>query len=257
MIKKLILTFLLMFSTITTAETALKIFTLQHRFANDLLPIVSPMVGVNGTATGLNNQLIIRTSSLRMQEIEKVVAALDKARESRKITVRSNNISEQQQARAEISGNVRIGNTNISNRRNAPASSGRMDIERNSSQTIRNSDQFINVLDGERAFIRVGKIVSLTQEWISVTQRYVNVQQLPDWREVSTGFAVRPRSVGNQVELEITSRISKLNGQVIVDFEQLSTTIRVALGSWVDISSTMQANDEISRKILGLQQSSI
>jgi len=59
--------------------------------------------------------------------------------------------------------------------------------------------------------------------------------------------------VGNQVELEITPRIAKLNSSGYIDFEDLKTTLRVNLGDWVDIGGTMQTNDEVSRKILGFQ----
>ena len=82
------------------------------------------------------------------------------------------------------------------------------------------------------------------------------MQQIIDWREISIGFAVRPRTIGNEVELEITPRIAKLNGQGFIDFEELTTIIRTSLGNWVDLGSTMQNRDDVSRKILGLQQTS-
>jgi hypothetical protein len=61
--------------------------------------------------------------------------------------------------------------------------------------------------------------------------------------------------VGNLVELEITPRIARLNGQGYIDFEELSTILRVSLGEWVDIGSTMQQRDDVSRKILGYRNS--
>jgi hypothetical protein len=112
------------------------------------------------------------------------------------------------------------------------------------------------VLDGERAFIRVGQLVLFTQEWVTITRRYIQVDRFTDWREVTTGFAVRPRTIGNEVELEITPRIARMNNQGFIDFEELTTIIRAPLGSWVDIGGTMQQNDEVSRKILSSQNSS-
>ncbi|MDE0925629.1 MAG: hypothetical protein OR997_00845 [Methylophilaceae bacterium] len=44
-----------------------------------------------------------------------------------------------------------------------------------------------------------------------MTRRYIQVDRITDWLEVSTGFAVRPRTIGNQVELEVTPRIASLN----------------------------------------------
>lgn len=243
----------LLLSLQVMAETEFKIITLQHRFASDVLPIIEPMVGMDGTATGVNNQLILRASPERMREIEATVASLDIARVNRKITVNTNNNMQTQRERVEASGSTKVGKVTVSNDRRARPNSGQVDIENSSSSTRQNSSQFLNVLDGERAFIRVGQIVPFTQEWVTITRRYIQVDRFTDWREVTTGFAVRPRTVGNNVELEITPRIARLNQQGFIDFEELTTVVRTQLGSWVDIGGIMQQNDDVSRKILGYQ----
>ncbi len=254
--KSLLLACLILFSLIASAETEFKIITLQHRFANDLLPIILPMVGEDGTATGIDNQLILRANPNRMREIEQTITELDVVRMNRRISIRSNNNVQRQLSRTEATGNVTIGNTTISNRRHTRRNSGRINIERSNSGINQNTHQSINVIDGERAFIRIGQIVPLTHEWINITRRYVQIERYTNWHEISTGFAVRPRTIGNQIELEITPRIARVNNNDYIDFEELSTIVRVSLGEWVDIGGTMQSNDNLSRKILGLQQSS-
>ena len=244
---------LLMMSFSAFAETEFKIITLQHLFASDLLPIVEPMVGADGAANGMNNQLIVRATPDRMREIEAIVAKLDVARVNRKITVKASNNVQTQQERTEASGAVKVGKVTVANDRRAAPNTGRVELDRNSSNSTQNSNQFVSVLDGERAFIHVGQSVPFTQEWVTITRRYVQIERTTDWQEISTGFAVRPRTVGNQVELEITPRIAKLNSSGYIDFEDLKTTLRVNLGDWVDIGGTMQTNDDVSRKILGLQ----
>lgn len=234
------------------AESELKIITLQHRFADDLLPTITPMVGEDGTATGLRNQLIVRASPERIREIEIIVKQLDTARENRRITVNRNANQNSQNSRIDANGKVQIGEVTIGNNRHAKPNRGNIYIEETTRTTQQSSSQFLNVLDGERAFIRVGQYVPFTQEWIVLTSRFTQVEQFTDWQEISTGFAVRPRSFGNQVELEITPRIARLNTQGTIDFEELTTTLRVQLGEWVDIGSTMQNHDEVSRKILEL-----
>ncbi len=244
---------LLLVCTSALAETEFKIFTLQHRFASDLLPFVEPMVGADGVANGIDNQLIIRAQPQRMQEIEALVAKMDAARVNRKITVNTSNNMQSQHERTEASGKVKMGKVTVGNDSRARPNTGNVDIARSSSNTRQTSNQFINVLDGERAFIRVGQLVPFTQEWVTITRRYIQIDRFTDWREVTTGFAVRPRTIGNEVELEITPRIARPNNQGYIDFEELTTVIRTSLGSWVDIGGTMQNNDEVSRKILGIQ----
>ena len=252
--KKRLLIMLLM-SCCAFAETEFKIITLQHLFASDLLPIIEPMVGADGTANGMNNQLIVRANPERMLEIEAIVAKLDVTRVNRKITVKSSNNVQNQQERTEATGAVKLGNVIVTNDTRAAPNSGHVDIERNSSNSSQNSNQFVSVLDGERAFIKVGQIVPFTQEWVTITRRYIQIDKTTDWHEITTGFAVRPRTIGDannkQVELEITPRIAKLNSQGFIDFEDLKTIINVKLGDWIDIGGTMQTNDDVSRKILG------
>ena len=240
------------------AETEFKIISLQHRFASDLLPNITPMVGLDGTATGMNNQLILRAQPERMREIEALIEKLDAARVNRRITVSNSLQQNSQTSTTEASGTVlldtgRSGNVTISNSRRTQSNGGRLIVERNTSSTRQTGNQFINVLDGERAFISSGQIVPFTQEWVSITRRYVQIERFTDWREVTTGFAVRPRTIGNQVELEITPRISSMNQQGFIDFNELSTIVSLNIGEWLDIGGTMQNKDEISRKILGSQ----
>ena len=244
-------------SSCAFAETEFKIITLQHLFASDLLPIVEPLVGAAGAASGMNNQLIVRAAPERMLEIEAIVAKLDVTKMNRKITVKSSNNVQSQQERTEATGAVKVGKVTVANDRHAKPNSGRVDLERNSSNSSQNSNQFVSVLDGERAFIKMGQTVPFTQEWVSITRRYIQIVETTDWHEITTGFAVRPRTIGDpnnkQVVLEITPRIAKLNSQGFIDFEDLKTIINVKLGDWVDIGGTMQTNDDVSRKILGVQ----
>lgn len=252
----LLMTILL--STASIAANDFKIITLQHRFAEDLLPTIQPMVGDGGTASGIQNQLIIRTTPERMAEIERLVTTLDVERQNLRITVSHQNELQSQnrdisvQGRKRI-GNVEVGTTTFPRRRQDGVQVG---IENNQSSSTSSGNQFINVADGERAFIRVGQAVPFTQEWVTLTRRYTTVQRTTDFVDVSTGFAVRPRSIGNQVELEITPRIAKLNQSGVIDFEELTTVVRVSKGEWVDIGGIMQQKDDVSRAILSRQSGS-
>ena len=247
--------FAMLFSVTAMAATEFKIITLQHRFADELLPIIQPLAGEDGVVTGMQNQLIIRTSPENMAEIEQVIASMDVARSNLKITVNRQNNLDSTQHGVDVSGRKRIGNAAIStNRYPRQARDGvQIDIQNNSSTTKQNSQQFINVVDGEFAFIQVGQSVPFTQEWRTFTHRYTHIKRTTEFIEVSTGFAVRPRSIGGHIELDITPRIAQLNQQGFIDFEALRTVVRVNKGEWFDLGGAMQRNDEVSRAILSFK----
>jgi type II secretory pathway component GspD/PulD (secretin) len=237
------------------AETEFKIITLQHRFAEEILPAIKPLVGDDGTATAMQNNLIIRTSRNNMAEIEQLINSLDSVRQNLKITIRRNTNNDIGQSRTEIAGRRRIDNVTVEtggrgiNKQNGLA----MNIENYQSKSNVSNEQFIRVTDGEQAFILVGQSVPYTQEWINLTHRYLGIQRSTAFVNIDTGFAVRPRTIGNQVELEITPRFSQLNRNGLIDFTTLTTIVRVNRDDWLDIAGIMQQKDEVSRAILSLQ----
>ncbi|HZV97834.1 MAG TPA: secretin N-terminal domain-containing protein [Methylophilaceae bacterium] len=235
------------------AQTEFKIITLQHRFAHELVPLVQPMVGPGGNASAIDNQLLIRATPERMAEIEQLVAKLDVSRRNVRITVSNDSSQQMQRDRLGVTGRGRVGDVEVQVPRGAREGVN-VEIDRRESSITNRGSQFLTVLDGERAFIRVGQSVPFTQQWVMLTQRYLNIQQTTEFRDITTGFAVRPRYIGDQVELEIAPRIARLNSAGFVDFEELATVVRLSPGQWFDLGGTMQSKDEVSRAILSNQQ---
>jgi hypothetical protein len=253
--RSLFLLSVLAFPLIAMAETEFKIIDLQHHFAEDILPTIQSLIGTDGVVTGMQNHLIVRASPEKMREIEKVIAKLDVASQNLKITVRLQNDLQTLHDDIEVSGRKRSGNVEIAtDKYPRSASDGvQVSVEKNKRKSRGSSTQFINVIDGELAFIRVGQSVPFSQEWVVLTRRYVSTQQTSEFVDISTGFAVRPRSIGDQIDLEIKPRIAQLNQYGFIDFEELSTIVRVNKGEWLDLGGIMQKKDEVSRMILSKQ----
>lgn len=240
------------------AASEFKIIPLQHRFAEEILPAIKPLVGVNGTATTMQNNLIIRTSPENMAEIEKVINTLDTKRQNLKITVSRNKNSLTEQNSAEISARKRIGNVAIETGKmhNIIRNGAALDIKNHQSKSQISNSQFIQVLDGEQAFISVGQSIPYTQEWVSLTHRYIGIQHTTEFIDINTGFAVRPKSIGKQVEVEITPRFSQLNRGGVIDFDMLTTIVRTNRGEWINLGEIMQQKDDVSRAILNWKTNS-
>lgn len=232
-----------------SAETEFRMVTLQHRFAEDIVPAIEPMVGENGSVRAIDNHLMITATPERLAAINEIISKLDVQRKNLRITVSHEDKMQANSRSADISGSVRSGDVEI--RVPGKARKGvAVDIAGHESEASMRGSEFLTVLDGERAFIRVGQSVPFTQQWLSLTQRYATLQQITEYHDITTGFAVRPRSAGGQVEVEITPRIARLNSAGFVDFTELTTVVRATPGEWLDIGGIMQNRDEISRAIL-------
>ncbi len=234
------------------ATNDFKIFTLQHRFAEEVLPTIQAVIGNHGTASAIQNQLIVRTDSKTMAEVEQTIATLDTARENFTISVkRQNNVTGTSRNTA-IKGRTRIGNVAIQTGNDAR--SGRdgiqIGLEDNQTSSRQSSQQFIRVTDGAPAYISVGESIPYTSEWVMLTRRYAVRQVSTEFVDIGTGFTVRARGIGSQVELEITPTFSSLQQNGRIEFEQLSSTVRAQRGEWVNLGGMMQDKDEVSRAIL-------
>lgn len=230
-------------------------FTLQYRFARDVLPLVEPMVGSGGSVRAIDNHLLVTATSDRLSQIETLLSQLDVARKNIRITVSHAADSAEQQSGAGVSARGRIGDVEVATSRRA-RNGVNVDLHESSKASSNTGSEFLTVVDGERAFIRVGQSIPYTQQWVLFTQRYVQLQQAVEFQEITTGFAVRPRYIGDQVELEITPRISRLNQAGYIDFEDLSTLVRVSPGEWFDLGGNMQNKDEVSKEILNTHRRS-
>lgn len=234
------------------AANEFKIITLQHRLANEILPAIQTLIGENGTASAVQNNLIIRANAEDMVAIEEIVSRLDSPRHHLKITVSRESMRNSNSNNISMRGQQRIVEFDItdekSNRRNPDGAV--VAIQQQAQQQTASMQQFIQVLDGGEAFIRIGQHIPYTQQWLALTQQFARIQTSTQFVDIDTGFMVRPNTIGNQVELSITPKFSQLNQAGAITFESLSTVIIVNRGEWVDLGGVMQLNDDVSRKIL-------
>lgn len=240
-------------TSLAHAASDFKIFALQHRFAEEILPTIQAIVGENGTTSAIQNQLIVRTDSKTMAEVEQAITTLDTARENLTIRVKRENNQSGTANNTAVKGRTRIGNViiNSGNDTRTRRDGINIGLENSQTQTKQSSEQFIQVSDGAPAYISVGESIPYTSEWVLLTQRYAVTQKNTEFIEIGTGFTVRARSIGNQVEIDITPTFSKQAQYGRLEFEQLTSTVRVHRGEWVNIGGIMQQRDDVSRTILG------
>ena len=235
------------------APTEFRMISLQHRFAKDVLPVIESMVGPEGKVSALDNHLMVTATPEQLEAIEQVLAKLDVERRTWRITIGYDDQRDRKVTSAGVRGRVRAGDIVIGTDAAGHASGAgdvRIEIDQRSQRQATKLTQFLSVTDGEQAFIRVGQSIPYTQQWLSLTQRHVHLQQSTRFHDITTGFVVRPRSIGNEVELAIAPRIADLGSTGVVDFQALQTTVRVLPGQWFDLGGAMQSRDEVSRSIL-------
>lgn len=255
-------------AVVLAQTTVLEVIPLKYRTAEQVIPIIQPMLASDGSVSGLQNQLVVRTTPANLEEIRRILASVDTRPRRLLITVRQDTDSERNRRAAEVSGSV--GNDRA--RVIVPGSGDRRGsnmvlhdgddrvrghvLDSRSAASDRNT-QTIQVLEGSSAFIRVGQSVPVPRR--QVVRSVVGgrmVEQVVDtveYRDAATGFHALPRVTGERVTLDISPQRDTLNRQIpgAVDVQRVITTVSGRLGEWIEIGGLDQSRSEQRSEILG------
>ena len=87
----------------------MEIVPLRHRLVDDLVPTLRALLAPGGTVTGLQDQLVIRTTPENLAELKRVLGALDTKLRTLRITVRQDVEAHSRLREDEFSARVRAG----------------------------------------------------------------------------------------------------------------------------------------------------
>ena len=209
----------------------LEVISLRHRTVDQVLPVLQPLVESGGALSGTGNQLVIRASRANIADLRRVVNSIDTVPRSLMISVRQ-----------DVAGgsDERGGTARVLDSRSA-----------NQTRLI----QSVQALEGAPALIQIGQAVPVSDRTVTQGPGGAIVTDSVVYREVTTGFEVVPRIVGDRVILGISPRRDDsgsgrgmgLTGAVNV--QRVASTASARLGEWFELAGASQ--DE-SRETLGM-----
>jgi len=243
----------------------LHVIQLKHRPAQELLPVIRPLLGPDDAVSAADYRLIVRTTEARRREVERVVQQLDVARRNLTLTVRQGSRAEMHDRSQSVSGEVEVGHDARVALPRRPADDRGVTVEhesgdarlryegretRGAARDVRS--QTLRVQDGQRAYIHLGQSVPHVKRILSLAGRRVTIAQGVEYQNVVTGFEVLPRVQGERVQLEITPRLSALADPStgLANFQELRTTVNVRLGEWIDLGAISGAGENVRRAIV-------
>jgi len=238
-------------------QDRIEVINLRNRFAEDLIPLLQPVVGSQGVVTGRNNQLIVRATPDKIAQIRELLGQLDTAPRNLLISVRQAGTDEGSRTGLGASGSVGVGEQGRVIIGGNPR--GGVDVRAEQGNTHRNDNviQQIQVLDGSEAYIQTGQEIPRTERYITqyggIRQEYRSNYYQP----VTTGFYVRPRLSGDQVTLEIAPQRQResLGGRGVIETQNLSTMVSGRLGQWLELGGVNQSSQSQSSGLLLYGQS--
>ena len=236
--------FLLLALLPTALRAEVEIVSLRHRTAEQVLPVLRPLVEPGGALSGAQNQVIIRASLANIADLKRVLASIDTPQRRLMISVRQDLGSSDANRAASVSGTVGSGSVVISNE---PGGSGRgrgvnARIDDSSTRRDERVDQQVQALEGSPAFISTGSLQPLATRNVARTPGGgIIVTDSVSYRDVSTGFEVVPRLAGERVFLDINPRRETPGPGGTVNVQRVSTSASGRLGEWFEIGAFAQS----------------
>lgn len=237
---RLMLLLLTLHSPLASAfeKTVMETVDLRHRSAEEIQPLIVPLMEPGEVALSSGGTLILRATPRRLEEIKALIAQLDTQLRNLVITVlQGENISAAElNAAARLRINGRTDNGSIRTR----IQGGMTQIETN--RTDRHS-QTIRTLEGRPALIHVGQLHPIRERHIYPAP-YPSIFDSTVLIEATTGFEVVPRLAGDEVILEVAPWSTSLQPHGTIRTQSAATVIRTGIGLWTEIGSSRQSSTE-------------
>ena len=223
------------------AQGALEVISLRHRTADQVIPVLRPLLEPGGALSGQSNQLFVRASPGNLAQIRAALDAIDRPIRRLVISVRFDSVA--QSARGSVETDVRISDR---------GSSAAVRIEDSRSASQERVDQRLQVLEGGRAVIASGESRPLRQRQVVRTPGGTVVTDSTVIQDAATGFEVVPRLTGGNVFLEIAPQreIFAPGGDGAIRSERVSSTVSGRLGEWIELGGSGSSGTRTQSGIL-------
>jgi len=232
----------------------LEVIPLQNRMVDDVIQIIRPLVTPGGTVTGMNNQLIIKTTPSNLADIKQILNKIDYAPRRLMITVKQNVAGDSGFREDSLSGKYKSGDVQLKTGRDHPneglsISAGDKNSHiryRTLSSSSRADDRNtfrVQTLEGQPAFINQGQSIPVGTSTTVITENGVVVNQSTDYYDFGSGFYVLPRLNGDQVTLLAATELSSIkpDGHATANVQGLETTVTGRLGEWMELGGIDQS----------------
>jgi len=242
-VKYCITLLLLLASVSLLADYPLEIIEMKGRPVVEVIPIIKPFVGSEGSVAGMDNHLIIRTSPENLHEIRRILKQIDRPPRRLLISVRQGNtgavegrgISADIKALVGKQGQIAIGKPEGEEeiRLRGIGAGTRSDLD---------LSHRVQALEGRPAFISTGRSVPVNRSQIYGAGPFPYYGSHSGYRETATGFYALARLDGNQVTIEINPRMER-TGNITdrFDIQQAHTMVSGPLGTWIAVGEVSRS----------------
>lgn len=230
----------------------LEVMALKHRTAEEVVPVIQPMLPAGSSVSSFGNQLIVRTTPAGLEEVGRILARIDAAPRQLLVTVAHAADEERERQGVSVSGSAGNDRARVSVADGAARPGSDIGVQRGDDHLRARAFQAqsagrerivqtVQVLEGNSAHIRTGAALPAPARRVErrvVGGRIVEeVVESTEYREAATGFHVRPRIAGDRVVLEVSHQREAFSrpARGALEAQRVVTTVSGRLGEWIEL----------------------
>ncbi len=216
-------------------QQSLEVIELRYRSAEEVIPILKPLLVPGGTIGGLQDKLIVKTTPASLAQLRKVLDVIDGAPSRLVISVRQEDSAARSSQDVGVSGRVGTGPDSVQARMH----SSRTDQSGSGTQSVQ-------VIEGNAALIRIGAALPVRSRQTTIGPGGAKRRtDTTEYRDADSGFYAQPRVSGDQVTVQLAARrdsVAESSGGTI-RIQRVESVISGRLGEWIEVAGITR--DEI------------
>ncbi|MFN2310178.1 MAG: secretin N-terminal domain-containing protein [Gammaproteobacteria bacterium] len=215
------------------AADRIEIIPLKHRSAEEIMPLLRPLLDPNEALSGTGFQLIVRATPARHEELRRLVAQLDAAVRQLRISVRRAAWEEIERERTQARLVIGTDGQGVEAR-------GRAIVRSTRDQGGERNHYQVTTLEGTPAFIHTGEAFPLPNQSVQIINGRPVVTQGIEYQSLASGFYALARTRDDEVIVDVSPQREVLDphGSGHIQSTSLVTRVRGRLGEWLELGGT-------------------
>ena len=235
-----VLGLLMLVTTSLLADYPVEIIELKGRSVQEMLPVIRPFISSDGAVTGMNNQLILRTSPESLRDIRAILDRVDTPPRLLLISVRHGEHQKEQTGGVSADIDRMVGKrTKVVVGQAGANNTVRLQGLGADTRNRRELVSTIQAIEGRPAFIAAGESIPITTYRSYGDGKYRHFQSATQYRDATAGFYALPRVNGQRVTVEISPHLDRPGmSPGSFDVVQAATSVSGLLGEWISVGGT-------------------
>jgi type II secretory pathway component HofQ len=252
MLKQLYSLLCLALLLLSTAQAdSLTVIQLHNRPAEEIMPIVKPMLAAGEVLTGQGFKLFLRASSETLEQVEAMIDVLDAAAKMLQISVTQGSRQDLEALRIDANLKIEGGNSSVDIGSRSDNSAGNINynsgnvsggVDASATRVRRHNKPVhrLRVSEGREGYIETGEQIP----YLTGVSRIMPGTTVgsSEYKNVTTGFYVLARIHGDSVTLQISpfkNSLSNTNAGSI-NTQSANTVISGRIGEWLEIGGVSE-----------------